>query len=33
MAYKRGFATVPRPKDLRKTIEALQYQPEYKEYV
>ncbi|MEK7233249.1 MAG: NAD-dependent malic enzyme [Elusimicrobiota bacterium] len=33
VCYKRGLATEPRPKDLRRHIEALQYQPEYKDYV
>ncbi|MDD5303590.1 MAG: NAD-dependent malic enzyme [Elusimicrobia bacterium] len=33
VCYKRGLATVARPKDLRKFIESQQYQPEYKDYV
>ncbi|MBI2387427.1 MAG: NAD-dependent malic enzyme [Elusimicrobia bacterium] len=33
VCYERGLATMPRPKDLRKTILDMQYQPEYKEYV
>ncbi|UPT76062.1 MAG: NAD-dependent malic enzyme [Elusimicrobiota bacterium] len=33
VCYARGLACVPRPADLRKAIEAAQYQPEYKDYV
>ncbi len=33
VAYERGLAGEPRPKDIRRRIEALQYQPEYKEYI
>ena len=33
VAYARGLASEPRPKDLLARVKALQYQPEYKEYV
>ena len=33
VAYKRGFAQEPRPKNLAKHIKAQMYQPDYKSYV
>ncbi len=33
VVYARGLASEPRPKDLLARVKALQYQPEYKEYV
>ena len=33
VCYARGLASEPQPSDLRKRIETLQYQPEYKEYI
>lgn len=33
VCYKRGLATVPKPKDMVKFIEAQQYQPVYQDYV
>jgi len=33
VCYARGFASVPRPGDLRAMIEAAQYRPEYQNYV
>jgi malate dehydrogenase (oxaloacetate-decarboxylating)(NADP+) len=33
VAYKRGFAQEPRPKNLMEHIKAQMYQPDYKSYV
>ncbi len=33
VAYKRGFATKPRPEDLPEYIRSLMYEPEYHNYI
>jgi hypothetical protein len=33
LAYDRGLANAPVPDDLRRSIEAAMYQPEYEPYV
>jgi malate dehydrogenase (oxaloacetate-decarboxylating)(NADP+) len=33
VAYEAGYATVPRPQDLRGVIQAMMYEPRYEEYV